>query len=262
MRQVFRMRPWVFPPEPAPIAEIFKRHGKRRDYPKGSGMPHGGLGDTAQVGYLVSGLATFSCMDVMKQLHIFALLAPGRCLADLDALNPHRVNVMVEFIRPSTVLLVPRKTFIAGLRQSIDTMQLYADLAILKEESVIEGMLANFTLDMDSRLRVFLISAISSFSELRNDGWNECPLGLTITELSRIISANRSWVSTKVGEWVKAGLARKEGRRLLVHGKLFENIWDWGRGTGVQPSGLMAEPRMDRLYSPQILPPELCPRED
>lgn len=52
MRQVFRMRPWIFPPEPQAIQEIFVRYGVIRDFAKGAVMEHGGKGDAAQVGFL------------------------------------------------------------------------------------------------------------------------------------------------------------------------------------------------------------------
>lgn len=89
-------------------------------FAKGAVMEHGGKGDAAQVGFLTKGLATFSCLDVQSQTHIFALLAPGRALGDLDALNPHRVAVQVDFIRPSSVLIVPRARFLESLRASVE----------------------------------------------------------------------------------------------------------------------------------------------
>ena len=52
MRQVFRMRPWIFPPEPQAIQEIFVRYGVIREFAKGAVMEHGGKGDAAQVGFL------------------------------------------------------------------------------------------------------------------------------------------------------------------------------------------------------------------
>ena len=236
MRQVFRMRPWIFPPEPQAIQEIFVRYGVIRDFAKGAVMEHGGKGDAAQVGFLTKGLATLSCLDVQSQTHIFALLAPGRALGDLDALNPHRVAVQVDFIRPSSVLIVPRARFLESLRASVEMMEIYADLALLKQESALEGTLATFTLHL----------------ERQRGGWNLCPLGLTITELSRILSADRSWVSTKVNDWIKLGDARKDGRKLYLHGRLFDSVWDWGCGKQNQrssPEGLKAEPKPIEHYA-------------
>ena len=164
--------------------------------------------------------------------HSLVWLAPGRALGDLDALNPHRVAVQVDFIRPSSVLIVPRARFLESLRASVEMMEIYADLAILKQESALEGMLANFTLDLEARLRVFLLSAI--------------------TELSRILSADRSWVSTKVNDWIKLGDARKDGRKLYLHGRLFDSVWDWGCGNQnlrSSPEGLKAEPKPIEHYA-------------
>ena len=42
MRQVFRMRTWIFPPEPQAIQEIFVRYGVIREFAKGAVMEHGG----------------------------------------------------------------------------------------------------------------------------------------------------------------------------------------------------------------------------
>ena len=243
------MRPWVRPPEPQVIQELFVRCGTPRHFEKGAFMPHGGKGEGAQAGFLVKGLAALSCVDVLGGAHVFALIAPGRAAGDLDVINPHRVAVQVEFLRPSTVLMVPRERFLEELRSSIELMEIYADLAILKQESALEGMLANFTLELDARLRVLLLSVITSFAELDENGWNACPLGLTITELSLLLSADRSWVSTKVNAWIRAGDARKDGRRLLIHGRLFKSVQDWGRSGDAAPEGLKAEPTPAEHYA-------------
>lgn len=242
MRQVFRMRPWILPQEPAPLVSIFKKFGRIETFPKGSFFEHGGLGSSAQIGLLLEGLVTFSFIDMQSQLHIFSLITPGRTIGDLDAINPHQVNVLAECIRPSRIVIVRRSDFIGALRQSVDLMQLYADMSILKEESCLEGMAANFTLNLDARLKVLLLSILDSIGEVDRHGWNPCPLNLTITEMSQIISANRSWLSTHLSELIKEGLAKKEGRKLFFHGELFKNVYDWGRGAGRRPDLLQSEP--------------------
>lgn len=246
MRQAFRMRPWVFPAEPQAIREIFERSGEERRYAKGVLMPHGGKDPDAVVGFLTSGLAAVSALGPDGAPHIFGLIAPGRSLGDLSALNPHRVNVVMKFLRPSTALVLPRAVFLTALRSSVERMEIYADLAILKEESALEGMLARFTLDLEERLRVLLLALISSFGELRADDWNLCPLELTVTELAHFLSADRSWVSTKLNAWVKSGDAKKDGRRLYVHGRVFDAVRDWG---GESPAGLKAEPTPAEHYA-------------
>jgi len=225
MRQIFRMRPWVQPAEPLPLAQIFKRLGRPASFPKGALMTHGG--EDGDVGFLLSGLVAFSFIDFQGQSRIFNLCLPERTIGDLDGVNPSRVAVIAECLRPSTALLLNRKVWLAELRKSVELMELYADIAILKQECFLEGFVSNFTLDLSYRLRVLLLSIIMSYYPLKIDDWNPLPINLTITEISRIVAANRSWVSTKISEWERLGFMKKDGRRLVAHGSLFEPVRDW-----------------------------------
>lgn len=225
MRQVFRARPWVLPPEPAKLAELFKE-GRVYELETGATFSHGGL--DGHVALLLEGMVTFSFLDIKGGYHTFALVLPGRTIGDLDALNPNRVNVIAECIRPSRVILIPNAQYRRGLRSKVEMMEMYADLSILKEESIIEGAIANFTLDLDQRLRVLLLSCfLESGSPFDRNGWNECPVNLSVTEMARIVSGTRSWVSTRLSEWTREGILKKTGRKLSVRGDLFESVHDW-----------------------------------
>ena len=107
-------------------------------------------------------------------------------------------------------------------------MEMYADMSILKEESIIEGAFANFTLDTDRRLRVLLLSFfLEGAGQISANEWNECPVCLSVTEISRIIAATRSWVSTLLSEWQREGILKKTGRTFAVRTELFESVKDW-----------------------------------
>lgn len=228
MRQVFRTRPWVLPREPEPFAKFFRDSGKELVLEKGHFLTHGG--DSGDVAFLVDGLVTFSFVDLNSLHHIFALVLPGRTIGDLDALNPQGTNVLAECIRPSRVLTVSNEQWREFLRQDIGRMELYADMSILKEECVLEGTFANFTFELDTRLRVLLYCLVFSCGvEPDKDGWYSCPLSLTVTEFAQIVAANRSWVSTKFSEWCKEGTLRKVGRSIECHERLFATVHDWMR---------------------------------
>lgn len=225
MRQVFRARPWVLPPEPAKLAELFK-DGRVVTLEAGATFSHGGM--EGNVALLLEGLVTFSFLDIRGGYHTFALVLPGRTIGDLDALNPNRTCVIAECIRPSRAVLIPNTQYRRGLRQSIELMEMYADMSILKEESVIEGAFANFTLDLDRRLRVLLMSFfLEGGGVVDPQGWNECPVNLSVTEIARIVSGTRSWVSMRLSEWTREGIFRKNGRTFAVRGELFESVKDW-----------------------------------
>ncbi|MDR3899169.1 MAG: Crp/Fnr family transcriptional regulator [Duodenibacillus sp.] len=225
MRQVFRARPWVLPAEPAKLAELF-RHGRVEQLERGATLSHGGL--DGGVALLLEGLATFAFLDARGRYHTFALVLPGRTIGDLDALNPNRTNVIAECIRPSRVLIVANSDYRRALRTSTELMEMYADLSILKEETIIEGAFANFTMDLDRRLRVlFLALFLESGRELSLENWNDCPVSLSVTEIAQIVAGNRSWVSTRLSEWAREGLFRKTGRTMSTRAELFESVKDW-----------------------------------
>ncbi len=206
--------------------EFFHRCGKMHLLDKGQALTHGG--DTGEVALLVDGLVSFSFVDVNSTHHIFALVLPDRAIGDLDALNPLGTNVLAECIRPSRVLTVTNEQYRAFLRESVQRMELYADLAILKEECELEGTFANFTLDLDARLRILLYALYASFGiVVKPSVWYPCPLALTVTEFAQIVAANRSWVSTKFSEWSKLGLIRKTCRTIECQSELFAPIHDW-----------------------------------
>ena len=225
MRQVFRARPWVLPPEPAKLAELFK-DGRVVTMEAGATFSHGGL--EGSVALLLEGLVTFSFLDIRGNYHTFALVLPGRTIGDLDALNPNRTSVIAECIRPSRALVIDNAQYRRALRAATELMEMYADMSILKEEAIIEGAFVNFTLDLDRRLRVLLLSFfLEGGGVIDYQGWNECPVSLSVTEMSRIVAGTRSWVSTRLSEWSREGILRKSGRKLAVRGELFESVKDW-----------------------------------
>ncbi|MDY6010553.1 MAG: Crp/Fnr family transcriptional regulator [Duodenibacillus sp.] len=228
MRQVMRTRPWTLPVEPPQLVEIFRRYGREVVYDKGQPLSHGGL--TGDVSLLLEGMVTFSFVDIASKSRIFALILPGRTIGDLDALNPHSTRVVAECIRPSRLLVVSNEAYRAALRSSVELMELYADLAILKAESVLEGAFANFTMDLDGRLRALLYSLMCEspiFRAQPNIEWCACPVDLTVTEIARIVAGNRSWVSTKLSEWTEEGLVRRVGRVMEIRTSLFSPVYDW-----------------------------------
>ncbi len=225
MKQVFRARPWVLPPEPAKLAELFKE-GSVVTMDVGGTFHHGGM--EGHVALLLEGLVTFSFIDIRGGYHTFALVLPGRTIGDLDALNPDRTSVIAECIRPSRALLIPNMQYRRALRTSVELMEMYADFAILKEEAILDGAFANFSMDTDRRLRVLILSLfLEADGKFNEDGWGNSPVSLSVTEISRIISATRSWVSTQLSEWQREGLLKKTGRTFSVRREIFDTVQDW-----------------------------------
>ncbi len=225
MRQVFLQSPWIHPEEPIELRRILQTFGKRTHVKAGTSLPHGE--GKAYVGLLEKGLGAFEFEDMAGRSHIFALIVPGRCFGDLDALTQNRLNLRGTVIRDSTVILLSREKWEEEIARSPDLLKLYAKNAICKEEAHMEGMIANFTMDLPSRIRTLLRSVVSSFYEVKEDGWNPLPIKLSVLEISRIVAANRSSVSLVFSEWMEKGLIRRDGRRLIVNGQLLTQVYDW-----------------------------------
>jgi len=225
MRQVFLDRPWIHQEEPEPLAAIFRSHGVLRKYPKGHMFFHGG--DDGEVSLLVKGLVFFTFPDSGDRDRIFALLPPKRVIGDLDALTKDRLNIIAVTARPSEVLTVSGRIYRKALESDQNLLLLYTKSAIHKEEAELEGLMANFTFQLEERMLALFSSIIRAYYPLKKEDWNPVPLTLTTYEIADIVSSCRSTISTILNQWVEKGLAKRSGRRLVLHGKLFVHEYDW-----------------------------------
>lgn len=225
MRQVFLSSPWIHPEEPAPLRNIIETLGRRVSVTAGTALPHGE--GHSYVGFLEKGLGAFTFEDHLGKRHIFALIIPGRVFGDLDALTRERLNLKGEVIRPSSIILLERDRWEAAISASPELLKLYAQTAMQKQESQMEGMIANFTMDLASRVRALLRSVIEAYYPVKENDWNPLPIKLSVTEMSETLAANRSSVSLLISEWADADLLRRDGRRIIVHGSLLKKVYDW-----------------------------------
>ena len=111
--------------------------------------------------------------------------------------------------------------------KSVATLSCYVRNAISKEESHMEGMIANSTLELPERILSFSYALINAYYPPKLEDWNPLPVTLTLTEISRVVAANRTSVSLIISDWIKDGNAQKKGRQLLIYGRLFQNLYDW-----------------------------------
>ncbi len=222
MNKVFNIYPWIMPPEPEVIQEFFVREGRLKKISKGQLIAHGAL--SGQVSLIVSGLVIFYFLDYMDQQKVFSICPPKRTVGDLEVVGSMTCNALAECYYPGELLIVTNQKFQDFLRSSVDVMEQYALSSNLKHQCAMEGMISNYTLPLSLRLKLLLYSTICTQGKLEPDGWNEIPFKLTVTDISLIISANRSWLSTTLNKWIADGFVKKDRHRLLVHGKLFEEL--------------------------------------
>ncbi len=225
MRQVFENIPWIHKPEPPELLAIFEKYGTRRKLPSGHIFTHGGT--AGKVNLLTKGLAFFSFVDKENRNRIFSILPPGRVIGDLDAVTAFHLNLIAYTARASEVLTVPNELYRETVTASAELLKSYTVNAIRKEECHMEGMIAVYSLPLEQRLIALMSSVIRSYYPLKENDWNPVPLRLTTFEIADVTVSNRSSVSTVINQWIEQGLARKDGRILLLHGALFSSEHDW-----------------------------------
>lgn len=222
IQRIFDALPWVMPAEPPEIQRIFQRRGRRIECPAGKLILHG---FEAGVTLIERGVVVFSFNDAGNRCQIFSLSLPGCTVGDLEPLEPKIISAAeAECIKPCTVLHVSQAAWLEEIRSSVDMMESYAKSANRKHRCVMEGMIANYTQPMEVRLRLFLYSLVSSHYEAGSREWNPCPVALTVTDIAKIVAANRSWVSRTISAWIDQGKARKDGHLLVFRRSLFEDL--------------------------------------
>ena len=225
MRQVFLQNPWIHHEEPKEIRDIFFRYGTLERIKRGTAVLNGG--PDGRFYYLKKGLGVFTFEDKNGRSFIFNLVIPGRVFADVDGISQEFVNVTDSVIRPSEVLSIDYATWHKYIGSNPELLLLMTRGIISKHESHMEAMIANYTLSVDERLKVFLKVLISSYGPII-DGWNEVPLYLSANEYASLVGASRVSVARIFAKWTKAGAVKKEqGRNFSVNSELFSDIYDW-----------------------------------
>ena len=237
MRQIFQTLPWIHPVEPEEITDIYRKHGVRRRIQRGEVLKHGG--QSPKLFYLEKGLcAYFVGGQVKNRPSVLALILPGRTMGDITCFTKDKVNVLSRALKDSTVLEVDPFAVLEESKKNPDLMLQLGRLLVHKQESHMEGLLANFTLPAPDRLKVFVKTLFLSFRlPVRQDDWNVVPLRLNNEQIALIVNLSRISVSKILSEWQEAGLIKKDGMTLLVRSELFAGIYDWMDETAEPPLG-------------------------
>ena len=222
MNYVFCNTPWIMPLEPDVIRHFFEEKGRLEKFPAGHKLLHGGV--AGNVYFVKKGLVTFGYFDASSAFQVLNLILPGRTVGDLDSLDPAPCGIIAECLKPCTLYVLSHEDWIKAVRSSVESMQAYALSANRKHQCAMEGLINNRTLSLPQRLKRLILALIQTHYALRRDGWNPCPIPLTVTDLAKVLSASRPWVSKTLSDWIAAGLMKKDGRSILVHAELFDDV--------------------------------------
>lgn len=231
MRQIFQNLPWVQPAVPPVIASLYERRGVLQKVKRNQVLKAGG--DNPKSFLLVRGLCVYRIASAIKgSSSILSLIPPGRSMCDISAAVDERVNVETVAWRDCVVYAMPPRTLSEEMSKDPEFGKAVLADVTAKEESYIEGMVANFTLDPQSRLRTLFKVLITSYGIPIRDDWTVIPLLLNNSQYGQVVNLSRVSVSRIFSQWEAAGLIRKDRRSISVRKELFSDLYDWIDGKG------------------------------
>ncbi len=225
MRQIVYGEQWIHPEEPELVADIFFRLGEKRTFKKGEELVHGD--PFGEITLLLKGLFLYRFWDLHEREHVLSVILPKRTVGDIDGVYRNVANVSAYVQRDSVGLVLPYSVWHREITSNVEILEQFMTNLVLKQESHVETLLAVCTLDVDMRLRAFMHALIRSYYQPRLEDWNPVPLRLSTVLLAKIASASRPSISLTLKSWTEKGLLRKDKQFLVVHGELFQGLFDW-----------------------------------
>ena len=226
MRRIFEQLTCFLPAEPAPFARLFLTEGIRREVAKGELLKRGG--ESQRLFFLESGLCAYYAAEAENHRPtILSVLLPGRAMGDLTASVGTRCNVFTRALEKSVVRVVPPAVLTAALMKDPALAQLEIRSVIAKEESILEGMTANFIRPPAERIVICAKALCRAKNVSPSSGWHRLPLTISAERIGEIVNLNRVSVARQMSSWMKADLVRRDGRKLLFSDQLFAAVDDW-----------------------------------
>lgn len=226
MRQIFQSLPWIHAAEPDFLVKLYEELGVVRHVKKGKMLKGGG--QSPRLFYLKKGLCAYLIAEQAKgRPSVLSLIVPGRTMGDLTCLTGDKVNVFSVAWQNSEILEVDVAQLYSRIEATPGLMRRLALHMVRKEESHLEGMVANFTLSADKRIKVFLRVLLESYGLEIKPHDNIIPLLLTNEQIGLVTNLTRVSVSRIFSQWHEAGLLHKKGKTLIVEKALFDDIYDW-----------------------------------
>lgn len=237
MRRIFRSYPYFLPADPAPIVALFE-NGRKRRIEKGGTLKAGGMGP--RVFLLTSGVCAYYAGEGFgRRPTILSTILPGRILGDLTAAVGTRCNVHTAALTAAEVVELDPAWFQATVTGDPTLANLQMRNITAKEESLIEGMVANFTRAPEERLLIYMKSFLLMTgtspdrfnADLNHEHFSERFIAVphlpSAERLGEALNLNRVSIARLISGWQHAGRAYRRNRALHLDLSLFDSIDDW-----------------------------------
>lgn len=250
MRQAFIQFPWVHAPSSAAFFSFFRSKGRYKRLEKGQTIYNGGV--DGEVAWVLSGLFAFRMQDARDKEHYFTLVPEGRMIGNVDAYTASVVNILDVALRPSELLIVPRRSFIELLSENPVLSVENTESLIREHESDMEGMFSCMTDPLEVRLAKLFAALVLRNEDRDKFSWPQArsefkpapiPFGLMTTEIAKTVSATRSAVSLALGRFEDEGLMKREAGERIIMPELLGRASDWLTDKGGPAPATTISPR-------------------
>ena len=226
MRQIFFAHPYVCPREPERIAALIRQHGTMRIVAAGEILKRGG--DPNRLFLLEEGVcAYFVAGEVNPHPAIMSLILPGTTMCDMTSSVGRRCNVETRAIRRSRLWVTGPDFFDRHVFTVPELAREKYAHAIAKQESTLEGMIANFTLPPAQRLKVLFKAMLLHCGRFSEADPMSLPYAISAETVGQTVNLTRQSVTEILGDWRRQGLLERFGRDLVLKPALFDDIYDW-----------------------------------
>lgn len=217
--------PWVHPSDHPRVVEVFEKLASPVRFKRGAVIPVGKA--SCDVLYIQRGLCATFAGGEAGHPKVLALFPAQRVMGAIKAVTEEPVNLIARVLVDVEALRLSPEVFRTAMFSNMELARLVMRGLLVKQESQFEGLVTNVALDAHARLKVLLRTLLAADQQPLTLGWNALPYRLTADEYASIVHLTRVSVSRIFSEWIADETMRRVGRRVEVHSRLFDAVYDW-----------------------------------
>ena len=215
-RPTYAKMPWVIPPAPAVTEAVFVKEGEPFEVPRGDFFDFG-RGDT--VWWIESGLFATYSKNYVRAMRYIGLFGPRTVLGGTMAVRSRGdpMQLAARVLAKARGLRLGAKRS-RRLLEEPGTASLMFRWCLSASEAQLEGSVVNdlYPVEMRMRLALAALYAASGGNPAEASFPVDLPWEITVTDIARLVHADRSLVSRILSDCQRKELLSKSGRRIAV----------------------------------------------
>ncbi|MCI6529854.1 MAG: Crp/Fnr family transcriptional regulator [Mesosutterella sp.] len=201
MQYVYSSSPWLIPRDPGPVAALFARGGRPCTFRARHVF---NFGEQPRTYLIERGLVGTYARNPEGAPVLIALFSPGTILGAEKSLKEEHLRVkplQARVLLPVRALALDSAQFTRELAESPGLLELALRAFLSHDDSKIEGLLINGTLDLPARLALMIATLFTALGQPLDGEPRPLPRQITVTELARLVHSSRPVLSRVLSRW-------------------------------------------------------------